>query len=277
MQIIIPMAGAGRRFQEAGYRLPKYLIEVDGKRIIKHVIDLFPGEKNFLFIVDRGQLQKHRLRSLLLRFKPEAAVVAIDPPATGVVPTVLLANRLINNRQPVIVCYCDFNLHWDYHHFKKTVTQTRIAGSIVCYRGFHPHLLGRDLYAGVRTDRRGTVREVREKHSFTKNKMNTWQSAGLYYVASGVLLKKYAQQLVDRKLHHDNGEYYVSQMYNLLVHDALPVAVYPVSYFCQWGTPTELHNYLRWTTAIDRDNDHLYDERILKYWKEYRKASDSYD
>ena len=56
MQIIIPMSGSGERFKRAGYQLPKPLIEVEGKPIIAHVIDLFPGEKDFLFICDAEQL-----------------------------------------------------------------------------------------------------------------------------------------------------------------------------------------------------------------------------
>ena len=50
MQIVIPMSGFGERFRKAGYTIPKPLIEVEGKPIIAHVIDMFPGEKNFLFI-----------------------------------------------------------------------------------------------------------------------------------------------------------------------------------------------------------------------------------
>ena len=50
MQIVIPMSGYGERFRKAGYKVPKPLIQVEGKPIISHVIDLFPGEKNFYFI-----------------------------------------------------------------------------------------------------------------------------------------------------------------------------------------------------------------------------------
>ena len=48
-QIIIPMSGIGERFIKAKYKLPKPLIKVAGKPIIAHVIDLFPGETEFLF------------------------------------------------------------------------------------------------------------------------------------------------------------------------------------------------------------------------------------
>ena len=56
MQIIIPMSGFGERFRQAGYRMPKPLIEINGKPIIAHVLDLVPDERNFIFICDQDHL-----------------------------------------------------------------------------------------------------------------------------------------------------------------------------------------------------------------------------
>lgn len=53
MQIIIPMSGFGERFRRAGYDVPKPLIEIDGMPIIAHVIDMFPGEHDFIFICNQ--------------------------------------------------------------------------------------------------------------------------------------------------------------------------------------------------------------------------------
>ena len=50
MQIIVPMSGFGERFRKANYAFPKPLIEIDRKPIIQHVIEMFPGEENFIFI-----------------------------------------------------------------------------------------------------------------------------------------------------------------------------------------------------------------------------------
>ena len=56
MQIVIPMSGFGERFRRAGYTVPKPLIKIDGKPIIEHVIDMFPGETNFIFICNQDHL-----------------------------------------------------------------------------------------------------------------------------------------------------------------------------------------------------------------------------
>ena len=59
MQIVIPMSGFGERFRRAGYTVPKPLIKIDGKPIIEHVIDMFPGETNFIFICNNSIVVKY--------------------------------------------------------------------------------------------------------------------------------------------------------------------------------------------------------------------------
>ena len=65
MQIVIPMAGSGTRFVRAGYKAIKPLIEVDGRPMIEHVVRMFPGEHDFLFICARPHLEETPLRTVL--------------------------------------------------------------------------------------------------------------------------------------------------------------------------------------------------------------------
>ena len=48
-----------------------------------------------------------------------------------------------------------------------------------------------------------------------------------------------------------NGEYYVSMAYKVLLQSHQPVAVYPIQYFIQWGTPQDLAEYCRWWAAFE--------------------------
>lgn len=85
MQIVIPMSGFGDRFRRAGYTIPKPLIEVDGKPIIGHVIDLFPGEKEFIFICNEEHLSdpQYRMGEILIRLCPSGRIVGISPHKLG--------------------------------------------------------------------------------------------------------------------------------------------------------------------------------------------------
>ena len=69
MQIIIPMTGLGSRFKNAGYKTLKPLIIVEGKPIIEHVVNLYPKEDEFLFIVRDEHVKTTSLISTLKNFK----------------------------------------------------------------------------------------------------------------------------------------------------------------------------------------------------------------
>lgn len=245
MQIVIPMAGIGKRFADAGYKDIKPLIKIHGKPIIEYVTKLFPGEHDFLFICNKEHLQATPLEKILKRLKPQAIIAPIKGHKLGPIETVLRGEKWIKNSEPVIINYCDFFQLWDYKKFKKKVIKEDIDGAIICYKGFHPHLLGTDFYAGVKTDENNYFLETKEKYSYTPNKMDTWQSSGMYYFKSGELAKKYLRLAKKNKL-LTNGEYYIPWAYNLMHNDGLNSLVYPAEYFCQWGTPKDLEAYLYW-------------------------------
>ena len=96
MQIIIPMAGRGSRFARAGYKNIKPLIEVDGRPIIEHIVGLFPGETDFLFICASDHLKETNLRAVLNRIAPLAS--PLRPTAAAVAPnTVPFAPVLVTS------------------------------------------------------------------------------------------------------------------------------------------------------------------------------------
>lgn len=54
MMIIIPMAGLSSRFFEAGYQVPKYMLEANGKTIFAHSVSSFENyfdSETFIFII----------------------------------------------------------------------------------------------------------------------------------------------------------------------------------------------------------------------------------
>lgn len=247
MNVIIPMSGIGKRFIDAGYTEPKPLIVVDGKPIIQHIIERFDTEKDcFIFICNEEHLHTTNMRKVLESSCKNHTILSIKKQKLGPVWATLQASHLIKDNEPYIVNYCDFNWHWDYANFKQTITANECDAAMVAYIGFHPHLLGENNYASMRHENQWLL-EIREKYSFTPNKMDCYQSSGTYYFARGIYIKKYFQQLLDK--HIDlNGEYYVSLVYNELLQDHLKIYIYPIPYFLQWGTPDDLKEYEYWST-----------------------------
>jgi len=246
MNIIIPMSGTGKRFQDAGYRQIKPLIPVEGKPIIQHIIERFGPSDNFILICNEVHLAATELAQVLKKICPQARIIPIKAHKFGPVYAVMRAESHIINEQPVIVNYCDFSWRWDYADFKDTVAKNRCDGCILAYRGFHPHLLGPDYYASVKLSEGNWLEEIKEKYSFTADKMESFQSSGTYYFAKGAYIKKYFPLLMQRNI-DISGEYYVSLVYNLMKEDNLKVFVYEIPYFLQWGTPQDLEDYLYWS------------------------------
>lgn len=244
MHIIIPMSGLGQRFIDAGFEDPKPLIMVDGKPIIEHVCNLFPGEDKFTFICNSKHLAETNMRHVLKNIKPNANIVEIPNHKKGPVFAVSQIENLIEDEE-VIVNYCDFGTYWNYSDFLKHTRDRNADGAIPSYKGFHPHMLGTTNYAFIR-EKKQWMLEIKEKEPFTNNRMNEFASNGTYYFKKGSYVKKYFSELIDRDINLD-GEYYVSLVYNLLVNDGLKVSIYNVQHMLQWGTPEDVDEYSTWS------------------------------
>ncbi|MCT7433179.1 sugar phosphate nucleotidyltransferase [Aliarcobacter cryaerophilus] len=245
MHIIIPMSGVGNRFVEAGYKDPKPLIVIDGKPIIEHVCDLFPGENKFTFICNAKHLAETNMREILLKIKPNANVIEIPNHKKGPVYAVSLVEYLIDDEEEVIVNYCDFGAYWDYEDFLKHTRDRNADGAVPAYKRFHPHMLGTTNYAFMRDDKQWML-EIKEKEPFTNNRMNEYASDGTYYFKKGCYIKKYFNEIMQKDINL-KGEYYVSLVYNLLVEDGLKVSIYDVQHMLQWGTPQDVEEYNIWS------------------------------
>ena len=250
MQVVIAMSGFGERFRRAGYTIPKPLIEIDDFPIIKYVVDMFPGVDDILFICNRDHLDDKtlNLQNTLKKLRPNGKIISINPHKLGPVEAVLQASKYIDLDRPTIINYCDFSCFWDFAHFSNWVAENQCSGAVVAYTGFHPHMLESTNYAYVK-ETNGWVADIQEKKPFTSIPMNEYASSGTYYFNSGQLALKYCKQVKQEELSL-NGEFYVSLVYKPMLKDNLPIAVYPIQHFMQWGTPSDLKSFQKWSDTF---------------------------
>ncbi len=261
MNVIIPMTGYGSRFVAAGYQELKPFIRVMGRPVIEWIVkDMYPADVNIIFVCRGEHLMKDAsMRERLFLLAPEAKIVSIeDWVKKGPVYDVLrgyrelLAQQAIDAQEPCIINYCDFYMQWDYAAFAKEAAERGCDGAVPCYSGFHPNLLPeKNYYASCLTDAQDDLIEIREKYSFEKDKTKAKHSPGVYYFAGGAVMEKYCQILTEHEECAINGEYYASLPYNFMVQDGLKVWVpVNVEYFCQWGTPEDMQEFVYWTDLI---------------------------
>jgi NDP-sugar pyrophosphorylase family protein len=252
--IVIPLSGLGQRFVDAGYESPKPLIIIDNKPIIEHVINLFDKEKDdYIFICNDLHLKETNMREILLSICPNCKIFEVPVrDRKGPVHAVSLIFDNISDSQEIIVSYCDYGTWWSYEKFLKDNRDRNSDGSVACYKGFHPHMLGTDNYAFLKETKQGSrwMEKIQEKKPFTQNKMNEYASNGTYYFKNGKIMKKYFQKLMDLRLTIKN-EYYVSMVYNLLADDGLKVNIFEIEKMLQWGTPYDLEIYNSWSRYFE--------------------------
>lgn len=261
MYVIIPMTGYGSRFVAAGYKELKPFIPVMGVPVIEWIVKkMYPADTDFIFVC-RGEHLKEdaSMEKRLVELTPRAKIVSIkDWVKKGPVYDVLRAYRELKDshqidvEKPCIINYCDFYMTWDFQAFARMAKERDCDGSVPCYTGFHPNLLPqKNYYASCLTDDEDNLLEIREKYSFEKDKTMAKHSPGVYYFKNGYLMEKYCQILTEHEECAINGEYYASLPYNFMVQDGLKVWVPTnVKYFCQWGTPEDMQEFVYWTDLI---------------------------
>lgn len=253
------MSGIGKRFIDAGYKTPKPLIEIDGKPIIQHVVELFPGETKFTFICNENHIADTNMREVLTSLVSNANIVTIPKHKLGPVFAVQEAYHLIEDDEEVIVNYCDFGTYWNYEDFLSHTRSRSADGAVPAYRNFHPHMLGSTNYAFMRDDNQWML-EIQEKKPFTNDRMLEYASNGTYYFRTGSILKRYFNKTIDSG-ESLNGEFYVSVVYNRLVQAGLTVSIYEIQHMLQWGTPQDVTEYLAWSKYFASNQSFLSRDR----------------
>ena len=250
MQIVIPMSGFGERFRKAGFKIPKPLLMVEGKPIIHHVVDLFPGDHDFIFICNEDHLAnpEFRMKEILEATGVRHRVVSIAPHKLGPVHAILSVKGILNPNIQTIVNYADFTCLWSFKDFSEAIADSNVHGAVPAYRGFHPHSGGTTNYAYIR-ETNFALDEIREKQPFTSNKTEEFASTGTYYFVSAETMFHYLERQIAEDINIE-GEFYVSSAFDLMAKDNKNVLVYEIHHFMQWGTPKDLAEYEFWSQKL---------------------------
>lgn len=243
MQLIIPMSGIGQRFKDKGYQLPKPFIPISGKPIVQHVVEMFPGIEEVLFIVNREHFEDKQLEieSRLAKISPIAKIAVIDPHKLGSAWAIRQAHKDINLNSPVVVNYCDFACTWDFSAFRHDL-ESGIDGLIASYSGFHPHMLRNTNYAYLKFNDSGNLIEIQEKLPFTSDPMSEPASSGTYGFGTGQLLIDAIIKQISSSDSYNN-EYYSSLTYKNMITSGQVIKNFQIEKFFQWGTPEDFEDF----------------------------------
>jgi HAD superfamily hydrolase (TIGR01509 family) len=234
LNVLIPMAGAGSRFAQAGYTFPKPLIDVKGKPMIQVVVEMLNIKANFIYVVQKEHREKYNLDTLLNLLTPGCKIIEVDGVTEGAACTALLAREYIDNDAPLLFANSDQHIIWDSNEFFYKMNETDVDGGILCFKGTHPK------WSFAKVDENNRVVEVAEKNPISDN-----ATVGMYYWKRGSDFVKYSEQMIEKNI-RVNNEFYVCPVYNEAIQDNKNIACYMIEKDAMWGmgTPEELTYYL---------------------------------
>lgn len=232
LNVLIPMAGAGSRFAQAGYTFPKPLIEVRGKPMIQVVVENLNIEANYIFLVQKEHYDKYNLKYLLNLIAPGCKIVQVDGITEGAACTTLLAKEHIDNDAPLVMANSDQFVEWNSNECMYAFSADSIDGGILTFKATHPK------WSYAKLDDDGFVSEVAEKKVISDE-----ATVGIYYWRHGSDYVKYAEQMIKKDI-RTNNEFYTCPVFNEAIGDDKKIRVKTIDKMWGIGTPEDLNYFL---------------------------------
>jgi dTDP-glucose pyrophosphorylase len=238
---LIPMAGAGQRFADAGYTLPKPLIPVDGVPMAVRAAAALPAANRWIFICRHEHLRDHHLDRVLQQHYPGAVVLSVDRLTEGQAATCLLAADHLHDEDALTIGACDNGMHHDAQRLEALWTSGADA-VIWTFRG-HPAVLRRPAaYGWVSVDGDGWATGVSCKVPLSDDPLNDHAVVGAFSFRRAGDFKAAAARTIalNRRV---NGEFYLDVVADQAIRDGMRVGVLEVASYVCWGTPEDLERY----------------------------------
>lgn len=207
INIVVPMAGRGSRFSQAGYSLPKPLLSVFGRPMIEVVIEnLRPSQPHrFIFICQREHLLAHDLEPTLRRAGMNTLIVPIDHVTEGAACTVLLAEADINNDDALMIANCDQYIATHIDTYLNRMADGGFDGFIMTMTANDPK------WSFIGLDADGKVNRVVEKQVVSDE-----ATVGVYNYLRGRDFIAAAHKMIASN-DRTNNEFYVAPAYNYMI------------------------------------------------------------
>lgn len=237
-EVIITMAGFGRRFLDAGYSVPKYRIMAHGRSLFAWSMlslrSFTQAGARFTFVVRGADASADFIRSEAQAIGiASAALVELDAPTDGQATSAILAREALSDPAAPMLIY---NIDTFVHPDALPATAVRGDGWIPCFGA------PGEAWSFAAADATGRISEVREK-----KRISPHATIGLYWFSS---FERYADAYTRHYANPANlekGERYVAPIYNTLIADGAAIFIHdvPLDAVIALGTPADVETFLQ--------------------------------
>ena len=233
LQIVIPMAGEGKSFKKAGYKFPKFLVDVAGKPMIQWVTENINTEAKYIFILNEDDYKNYNMQHMFPLLVDNLEIVTLKKETDGSAQTVLAAEKMINNEKPLAIINVDQYMEWNSNEFFYAMAADECDGGIVTFESTHP------MYSFVKIGKDGFISDCAEKKPISRN-----ATAGVYYFRRGKDFVKGSKAMIKKQI-TTNGQYFVCPVYNELIAKGMKIRKYDIENVWSFALPEELDYFVR--------------------------------
>lgn len=239
VQVVVPMAGSGQRFVDAGYATPKPLLPVHGRSMFEVVLSNLASDKveRFIVVAQRAWMLGSQVERVSASLGIPVELIEIDHLTGGPAETVLLTADRLDPGSPVVTANSDQFVNASLDAFYGDLQSRNTGGVLLTMQDDDPKW----SYAEV--DSHLHVRRIVEKQV-----ISTFATVGIYGFATaetminGIHEMKRANDVV-------NGEFYVAPAYNYLIAAGQEVVVQDLgpidSVMYGMGIPEDYERFIR--------------------------------
>ena len=249
LNIVMPIAGAGQRFKDAGYTDPKPLIKIDGTpmwELVWRNIAPFKRASRVHILARSSAISVIRSESALEN------LICVDRLTDGAACTVLEAEQFIDNYDPLLIVNGDQYIEGldidafldyakDYHGCIMTFDVAPDDPPKWSYVKY-----GSDLIS---------IAQVAEK-----KKISSEATCGIYYFRHGRDFLRAAHAMITKDI-RTNGEFYLCPVYNEMIDEGLWVGAWKVNDHSATmhglGTPEDLEKFIAHRSLIGRTGSNV--------------------
>jgi len=224
INVLIPMAGEGQRFKEAGFDKPKPFIQIKNKKMVEMVIDnITPSNIDEVILITRTH---HNCKEELNISPFKLNIIELETPTEGSLQTILHAESFIKNNE-LILANCDQKIIFDVNDF--ILKCNKFDGGLITFTSNNPH------HSYVQINNEKLVTNIIEKEVISNIAV-----AGVYYFKDSSTFIEASKEIIKFNI-RQKGEFYVSSALKLMINNGYKFYAYNAPSI-MLGTPEELKN-----------------------------------
>ena len=243
MNIIVPLAGEGKRFIEAGFP-EKPFVDINGEPLIRRVIESLPSGWQgckFYFVTRKEYFD--RIDKLTENMGLSRTVLSLENTTEGAACTALQVKKHLSIpelSEPLLIVNGDQIVKFSLLNFNTIANLllsngNEVAGLIPVFKAAGPK------WSYVKLDSYNRVTYVAEKKP-----VSIWATCGIYFWSKGEAFFDCAENMIENE-RRVNNEYYIAPVYNeILKYKFIPgtVLALEVEEMISLGTPEDVQDWL---------------------------------